>query len=75
MSLAQLNAWCDARFGVHRPEPDLRERPYDVPWVVMDSAMAERDFGWTTETSLEDVLEEIACHAGQHPDWLERSSA
>jgi len=75
MSLVQLNAWCDARFGAHRPEPDLRERPYDVPWVVMDSGMAERDFGWTTETSLEDVLEEIACHAGQHPDWLERSSA
>lgn len=73
MSLAQLNAWCDAKFAAHKPEADLRQRPYDVPWVVMDSALAERDFGWTPETSLEDVLEEIACHAEQHPEWLERS--
>lgn len=73
MSLAQLTAWCDSRFGRHVPEADLRARPYDVPWVVMDSRRAESDFGWTAETPLEDLLEEIACHAGRHPEWLERS--
>jgi CDP-paratose 2-epimerase len=72
LSLAQLNAWCDAKFAEHKPEADLRERPYDVPWVIMDSVLADRDFAWTPETSLEDVLEEIACHAEQHPEWLER---
>ena len=73
MSLAQLTAWCDSRFGQHVPEADLRARPYDVPWVAMDSRRAENDFGWTVETPLEDLLEEIACHAGRHPEWLERS--
>jgi len=73
MSLAQLNAWCDARFGRHAPEPDLRPRPYDIPWLVMDSADARRDFGWSPELPREAILEEIARHAEQHPDWLERS--
>src|SRR5579875_2020238 len=26
LSLAQLTAWCDARFGAHRPQPDPRPR-------------------------------------------------
>lgn len=75
MSLAQLNAWCDARFSPHRPEPDLRERPYDIPWMTMDSRLAEDDFNWSVETPLEELLEEIACHAERHPEWLERSGA
>ncbi len=73
MSLAQLTAWCDARFGPHVPQPDPRPRPYDIPWMVMDSSDAERDFGWRPETSIEALLEEIACHAGTHPEWLETS--
>ena len=75
MSLAQLTAWCDDRFGPHAPTPDGRERPYDLPWVVMDSRRAENAFGWSVETPLEDLLSEIACHAEQHPDWLEKSKA
>jgi hypothetical protein len=39
----------------------------------MDSGDAERDFGWRVEMPLENILEEIAQHAGRHPDWLERS--
>ncbi len=74
MSLAELTAWCDARFGPHKPEQDTRERPYDVPWVVMDSGEAERDFGWSVQMPLSAVLDEIATHARAHPDWLERSS-
>jgi CDP-paratose 2-epimerase len=73
MSLAQLTAWCDARFGAHAPQPDLRPRPYDIAWMVMNSRVAEDDFGWSVETPLESLLEEIACHAEQHPEWLERS--
>jgi len=73
MSLAQLTAWCDARFGRHAPESDLRERPYDIPWMAMDSRLAKVDFGWQVETPLEELLEEIACHAEQHPEWLDRS--
>jgi CDP-paratose 2-epimerase len=74
-SLAQLTAWCDARFQPHVPEPDLRPRPYDIPWLIMDSTDARRDFGWHREVGFEQLLEEIAQHAEQHPDWLERSGA
>ena len=75
MSLAQMTAWCDARFSPHAPEADLRERQYDIPWIVMDSGDAERDFGWRVETPVEEILEEIARHAERNPDWLERTGA
>jgi CDP-paratose 2-epimerase len=73
MSLAQLTAWCDARFGAFAVTSDHNERPYDIPWVAMDSSCCERHFGWQPETALPALLEEIALHAEQNPDWLERS--
>lgn len=73
MSLCQLNTWCDTRFGGHKPSSDLRPRPYDIPWVIMDNSDAQRDFGWSPSVSLVETLTEIAEHAEQHPDWLERS--
>jgi len=73
ISLARLNAWCDARFGAHAPSADHRPRRYDIPWVIMDSSDAERDFGWRIGIPMERVFEEIAQHAESHPDWLERS--
>jgi CDP-paratose 2-epimerase len=74
ISLARLNAWCDARFGPHAPSADTRPRRYDIPWVIMDSSDAERDFGWRIEMPMEHVFEEIAQHAESHPDWLEKSA-
>lgn len=73
MSLRQLTAWCDARFGSHCATADGRERPYDIPWMAMDNSGAERDFNWSVRTPIGDLLEEIACHAERHPDWLETS--
>ena len=73
MSLAQLTAWCDARFGAHPVEADARERAYDIPWVVMDNTPLERHFGWQPDTPVSTVLDEIAAHAESNPDWLERS--
>jgi CDP-paratose 2-epimerase len=73
ISLAQLTAWCDARFGAHPVEADARERAYDIPWVVMDNTGLERHFGWQPDTPVLTVLEEIAAHAESNPDWLERS--
>jgi CDP-paratose 2-epimerase len=73
ISLACLTAWCDARFGKHAPSADTRPRPYDLPWVVMDSSDAERDFRWRIGFPIERILEEIAQHAESHPDWLESS--
>jgi CDP-paratose 2-epimerase len=73
MSLAELTAWCDARFGAFAPAAGAVDRPYDIPWVVMDSCDAGRDFGWKVETPAAALLEEIARHAEDNPDWLERS--
>ncbi|MBK9166414.1 MAG: NAD-dependent epimerase/dehydratase family protein [Bryobacterales bacterium] len=74
-SLAQLTRWCDARFGPHAPVADPHPRPYDVPWIAMDNRDAARDFGWRVETPVEALLDEIAAHAGEHPEWLETSGA
>ncbi|HTR39726.1 MAG TPA: NAD-dependent epimerase/dehydratase family protein [Bryobacteraceae bacterium] len=72
-SLAGLTAWCDTRFRPHQPEADLRPRPFDVPWLVMDSRDARRDFGWQPEIEMSCIFEQIAVHAESHPGWLELS--
>lgn len=74
MSLAQLTAWCDDRFGAYKPEVDLRERRYDLPWVAMDPSEAEAAFGWRIEVPLGKILEEIADHAERHPEWLDSAA-
>jgi CDP-paratose 2-epimerase len=75
MSLAQLSKWCEARFGPHQIASDPVARPFDVPWVVLDSRLAAQMWGWRPATKLEAVLDEIAEHAQKHPKWLETSTA
>jgi len=75
MSLAALSGWCDRRFGGHKPNAGPSSRPYDVPWLIMDSGRAGGEFDWRPQVPLQAILEEIASHAERHPDWLERSGA
>jgi CDP-paratose 2-epimerase len=75
MSLAQLTAWCNERFGKHEPQPDTRPRPFDIPWLVMDFGRAEREFQWRPQRSLESILNEIADHVKSNPGWLARTGA
>lgn len=75
MSLAQLTAWCDERFGWHEPQPDTRPRPFDIPWMVMDHSRAAHDFGWEPERSICSILDEIGAHVRANPDWLARCGA
>ncbi len=75
MSLAQLTEWCDRRFGAFSPTPDHEPRPFDIPWLVMDSTKAERQFGWKPNRTLASILEDIANHATSNPDWLEQCGA
>jgi CDP-paratose 2-epimerase len=70
MSLAQLTAWCDQRFGLHQAVADGSERPYDVPWLILDSNKALTATGWEPRIGLHQILEEIADHAAANPDWL-----
>lgn len=71
MSLAQLTEWCDARFGWHGVASDANPRRFDIPWMVLDSSLAGREWNWTPQTGLQEILDEIARHAEQNPHWLE----
>ena len=73
MSLAQLTSWCANRFGKHTVGRDSASRPYDIPWMVLDPARAERQWDWQPTIRVAQILEEIAQHAEAHPDWLEIS--
>jgi CDP-paratose 2-epimerase len=75
MSLAQLTAWCDERFGRHAAVANTSVRPFDVPWVVMDSTRTRQMFGWKIEMTLPKILDEIAAHTKLHPDWLNMAGA
>ena len=74
-SLAGLSAWCARRYGEHPVAADPQARRFDIPWLVMDSGLAQAAWGWQPTLSLEDILLEIALHAEQHPQWLERSAS
>ena len=75
MSLAELSAWCAGTFGAHEVGRDDAPRAFDVPWLVMDSSLASSAWNWQPEISLPSILDEIACHAADHPDWLELANA
>ncbi len=74
LSLRQLSDWCEQRFGPHEVVRDGTARPFDIPWIVLDSAKAARIWRWQPVTPTATVLEEIARHAEQHPDWLQLSA-
>ncbi len=71
LSLAELTGVCDRYFGTHAPSSDANVRPFDAPWLVMDSRRARRRFGWTLQRPLYFILDEIAEHARSHPQWLD----
>jgi CDP-paratose 2-epimerase len=75
MSLAQLTEWCNQRFGPHPVTSYSTNRPFDVPWVVMDSTRAHQLFDWQLEMPLPRILDEIAAHVDAHPDWLSMTVA
>jgi CDP-paratose 2-epimerase len=75
MSLAQLSKWCAERFGPRQIASDPKPRLFDVPWLVMDSSLAEETWEWRPAKSIKTILNEIAEHAEAHPGWLEMSAA
>jgi CDP-paratose 2-epimerase len=70
MSLLQLSNWCTERFRLKLVGHIPRSRPYDIPWMVLNSSLAKRIWDWVPETSINETLEEIANHGEQHPEWL-----
>ena len=73
-SLRQLRDWCAAKFGTFEVAVDPTPRPFDIPWMVLDSAKATRLWNWQPQTTTETILEEIAAHAAAHPQWLDLSA-
>ncbi len=74
LSLRQLSDWCDRRFGRHPVASETADRPFDIPWMVLDASKARRVWGWRPQTPTSSILEEIAAHAEAHPGWLELSA-
>ncbi len=70
ISLKQLTDWCGNRFQ-SMDVPGIKEdRAFDIPWMVLDNALTQEIWDWKPETSIAEVLEEIALHAENNPNWL-----
>lgn len=73
-SLLQLSHWCAGRFGEHKIEADSSPRPFDIPWMVMDSNRAAKVWAWQPQTKLTEIFDEVAQHARAHENWLDVSA-
>jgi CDP-paratose 2-epimerase len=73
-SLRELSAWCEDRFGKFEVAGSEETRPFDVPWLVLDSTKAQKSWGWKPQTSKEMIWKEIAEHAEANPRWLEMTA-
>ncbi|MDA7877630.1 NAD-dependent epimerase/dehydratase family protein [Akkermansiaceae bacterium] len=84
MSLRQLSDWCAERFPSSETASSLptensqlknptEQRPFDLPWVVLDHRLATETWDWQPQTPIEAILEEIAAFADDHHDWIAAS--
>ena len=87
MSLQQLSDWCAERFPnsgtpshsesslPHERLDTLPEvRPFDLPWVVLDSRLASETQDWSPSISSLSICEEIAIFSQESPNWISASS-
>ena len=75
LSLRQLSRWCEDRFGFNAIAKTDIERPFDIPWMVLDASKAEHVWQWTPSTSVYEVLEGIADFAETQDSWCELSAS
>ncbi len=74
MSLRQLTGWCENRFPRHTVSSDTTPRTFDIPWMILDHQHASNELDWQPETSIDEILAEIATHAEENPNWLKISA-
>jgi CDP-paratose 2-epimerase len=78
-SLQELHEWCLRRWGSDRfgAACELQRidqpRPYDAPWIVLDSNKARQTWDWEPLRDRLSIWEEIAEHAEENPNWLQIS--
>ncbi|MCM2373255.1 NAD-dependent epimerase/dehydratase family protein [Aporhodopirellula aestuarii] len=70
-SLRQLSEWCHENLGEHDVASSKEQRPFDLPWVVLDSRLAQEAWDWQPTMDATSILEEIAEHARANPYWLD----
>ena len=73
-SLQQLSNWCSDRWGPKPVSANTAPRPYDLPWVVLDHALASNSWGWTPQLNTSNILSEIAAFAENNPNWIALSA-
>jgi len=71
VSLAQWSAWCADRFGPRELGTQADTHTYDLPWIVLDSRLAQRHFGWSPARRPAQIFDTIAAFAEARPDWLD----
>lgn len=71
LSLAELTAWCNERFGKHAVLGSDEIRAFDIPWVVMDASEARTAWQWEPKMGRDHILESIALHAESNGNWLD----
>ncbi|MEI9919959.1 MAG: NAD-dependent epimerase/dehydratase family protein [Bacteroidota bacterium] len=69
MSLSQLSDWCQKRIGTSIITSGDSHRPFDIPWMVLDSSLANETWDWAPAKTTENILEEIALFAETHENW------
>ena len=78
-SLQELHEWCARRWGSERfgAACELQRidqpRPYDAPWIVLDSNKGRQTWNWEPLRDRLSIWEEIAEHAEENPNWLQIS--
>ena len=74
MSLKQLSDWCTERLGPYAVVADGTDRPFDIPWIVLDSTKAAKIWAWRPTIRTAAILEEVTQHAEKNPRWLDLSA-
>ena len=74
ISLAQLSQWCRDHLGEHQVTSVQEERPFDIPWIVLDTSLAKHQWDWSPKISNHEICERLARHAHENPHWLALSA-
>ncbi len=75
-SLAEMSGWCADRLGYdHAVERSGVDRPFDIPWLILDDNRMRHAWDWQPEVSRDAIFEETAAFAEEHPEWLGVSAA
>lgn len=75
-SLAELSAFARQHFGYEHPvERSGAERPFDIPWLILDDTATRQAWHWKPAITREALFAEVAAFAEREPAWMSVSAA